>query len=193
MQLAKKKLTLINIYRPPYSDSCKINCFLDYLDNTLAACNSDTIVTGDFNFNTFNSNPFINKNNNIIQFNNFEILNKNTPTRLHSDTCLDHVIINNRTRKHYITLVDTDFTDHMIQIIEIEEQALEYLPSQSIKRINHIYMIKTLNMQYKNEFTENNTVEKNYDNFINKLTTIILKATKTQNLKLRKRDTPPWL
>lgn len=99
MNMKNKKQTLINVYRPPYTEQERVNSFFEKLDNILSSCNGDTIVTGDFNFNLIKENQNTNKYTEIICLNNFCICNSSIPTRDITNSCLDHLIVNNYTRR----------------------------------------------------------------------------------------------
>lgn len=116
-----KTQRLINIYRPPYMETARLEEFFNKFENLLISTHRDTIITGDFNLNTMKNNTINRKYMNLLKSNGYHICNSLTPTRENPNACLDHIIVNNYARKQYINLLSDDISDHLLQIIEFED------------------------------------------------------------------------
>lgn len=118
VQLNNKHWTITNIYRPPNHKPHEVHKFINTLNQFLSTSNKDTIVIGDFNFNT------IEKNNqhtelylNTMLTHNLQICNTNIVTREESQKAIDHVHTNNLHSQLHLHYTPYDRLDHRLIFI----------------------------------------------------------------------------
>lgn len=120
IQLNNKQYNILNVYRTPNTRADRISNFLSTLHYHIDKLkNSNTIITGDFNFNTLNEDDqHVQSYLNIMQSNGMHICNKSVITRDISKTALDHIYTNSfetQSNLHYVPYVNLD---HRLIIVE---------------------------------------------------------------------------
>lgn len=158
--------TIVNTYRPPNHNQHSVNNFLHMINHT----STNTIVTGDFNFDT------IEKNDNTLQYldtmlmNNLYICNTDVITRDATGTALDHIHTNNLHSQLNIHYVPYDILDHKIIFIEINNTTLpttEYHTKQTTRKTDYI-SLNTQLQQTPIQLQTSSDINNMYNMYVNK-------------------------
>lgn len=107
-------------YRPPERSVDKIRSFFDIMESHLnnIICESSFII-GDFNFDFLDVDNYALEFLNLMSSYNMFICDQNTPTRLCSNACLDHVFVNNVSIYINLHYIEWDTSDHSVIVIEL--------------------------------------------------------------------------
>lgn len=189
---SKEKINISSIYRNTIYTNLAIQTFFQQLSDFLdVTTNTETIIIGDFNFDTINKTENVNTYINIMQTYNMHILYENVITRQISNTCLDHIFVNNISRCIDIQQLRYDLFDH--NLIFIEYQNISINTMNSITNNKHIDHRKLNEMITATpiHLNENDTIDCFYESFINQINMKIDNCTTTR--KTSKNNTlKPW-
>lgn len=194
IQVNKKFWTVINIYRQPNYNQYKVTEFIHTLNHFLSTIETDSIVTGDFNFNT------IEKNNQLTQqyldtmlTHNLYICNTEVVTRDISRSSLDHIHTNNLRTKLQLHYVPYDILDHRLIFIENTDTTLPLIKCNA-RYTSRTINYTTLQNQIRNssfQLCTTQNINNIYNDFIDHLTLCIENSTRTKR-KPMKRKIKPW-
>lgn len=145
----RKKIVLLNIYRPPGRD---LNC-LQLLENWLRTINVKVIVTGDFNINTLRNTPMTRDYKNFLK--RMGLKNTvNVITRANSSTCIDHVLLTKEEAENYLTEVTSEsiadhYTIHLyikkVIVEEKNEKVTEFRIENEVNKAKYLQKLGSMN------------------------------------------------
>lgn len=182
-------ITICGIYRPP---SLPLNSFFEFLDNKLE--NLESKYLNCFFFADMNIDILKNSNNSmklleIYKTNNFELCNRNVPSRVtqNSSTLIDHIVTNSEKTVN-VGFKTSPLSDHKIQIIHISDKNIiepKYKIITSIRFDTNKLKKKLLDLDYKKlDYTEPNI-------FYDKILNAFEETTSTKQFKM-KTESKPW-
>jgi hypothetical protein len=175
IKIKNKKITIINVYRPPNSTSLEV--FYDHIENLIEknlSPNGEMIIMGDFNINLLDKNRQLQKLTLIMEGYEMFLLNKNEPTRVTecSATLIDHIYAS-LTCKSQFKVVDINFSDHRAVHCEldipIEDQKDWFTFSRKYTNENWLLFKNHLSSETWEEVCSENTVDKMCEIFMKKL------------------------
>lgn len=139
----------IYYYRAPNQSATKVTEFCKILnEHTNKLKNTNTIVTGDFNFNILaKTDNNVQKYINTLLSNNLHLCDHNTITREISSTSLDHIHTNFFASHINLQYVPYDILDHRLIFIEINNTKFTTTnmnKPKTIKIINYDKLQQTL-------------------------------------------------
>ena len=182
-----KFIKVINVYRPPKPFlSTDIEQIFDNVDN-------NTIFVGDFNVNY---NGTGNKTVEYkAQLNEFGLKNIiNLPTRLDSNTCLDHVLINKLNNNITAKVLNEAVSDHQVLMINIEDIGIMDKQAKSFRVLNN-EAFNTIKNNIENYIPNGNSIDDIYENFVSEITQQVNMVAPLKTIKKNKRFLPinPWM
>lgn len=182
-----KFIKVINVYRPPKPFlSTDIELIFDNVDN-------NTIFVGDFNVNY---NGTGNKTVEYkAQLNEFGLKNIiNLPTRLDSNTCLDHVLINKLNNNITAKVLNEAVSDHQVIMINIEDIGIMDKQAKSFRVLNN-EAFNTIKNNIENYIPNGNSIDDIYENFVSEITQQVNMVAPLKTIKKNKRFLPinPWM
>lgn len=195
IQLNNKQYNILNVYRPPNTNAIKISDFLTTLHHHVNKLkNSNTIITGDFNFNTLNEeDQQVQAYLNVMHSNGMYICNKSIITRDLTKTALDHIYTNDFGTQSNLHYAPYAILDHQIILIETVNTKVPIKTYQGNNYTSINYE------QLKNQITssppivtqhQDNTNDI-YNNFITYLKTKISLCSTVKRTKI-KTNFKPW-
>jgi hypothetical protein len=186
--------SLACIYRPPNYTTRDFNQFWEILEQTLSICNSNnSIILGDFNIDLLQTNHVTTKYLETMNQHSFQICDKTTPTRLYSNTCLDHIGINNYNQQINIQYLPHDRLDHQIIFAEFLTTQMERPTTNSIY-LNITNFIKLQDLVHTHPFSNfGRSLNEYYDNFISYLQSNVELATTRKEIKNNITYTKAWI
>lgn len=113
--------TIIGVYRPPTHDNQHFDNFIQSFEPVLETASTENcIIAGDFNIDMDKQNVRTRRYSSLAESYGFKICNK-FPTRLQSNTRIDHVLSNTSLeKKHHIITTSCEFSDHEVILTSIE-------------------------------------------------------------------------
>lgn len=159
-------------------------------DHMTELTRENTYIIGDFNYNTLIPNNNTMMFLNLMMCNGFYICNKTIPTRLISNTCIDHLYTNNISNNLTINYIPYNNFDHKIQLVEIHTKVHKQATVRNKIKITKTnftmieHMIKTNNIRNLYD----NNINKFYDELIHKIYNIIQDCTTTKYIEINNQS-----
>jgi hypothetical protein len=200
LQVQSKHFKTLNIYALYRKPSSNVSDFLNNLETILCNSRQDTIIIGDFNIDIHKTSQTSKTYINTLKSYNYFICNTDIPTRTTetSVSLIDHIISNRKNTSSCISNVDHPLSDHNILILDhfnsMKLHPNNRLPlSQNNPKINNV-MLKTYLENHTFPYDIGDSIDQNYNKFIEYLKKVMDSCTFKPKLKIgnRQQANTPW-
>ena len=184
IKLENETKTIVNCYRPPKNNNRAIEIL-----NELFNSNKGCIFVGDININTLSDNNLSNDYKNLLKENGLH--NKiDTPTRLASNSCLDHVLITKEITNQVECRVSNEaMSDHQVIEIVILDKCTHKQKMKSYRKLDMVALMKIKqNLTGVNIDVDN--IDEKYEQLINIIKTEIDRAAPEKLKNVNRRFVP---
>lgn len=191
-----ESLSVIGVYRPPNHDAHRYTEFLLSLELLLEASTTGRcIIGGDLNIDLDRTTSAVRNYTNIVESYGFKICNSR-PTRLKSNTRIDHLISNfSSEREHTVLTVSSGLSDHEAIIAAIEGEDTTTTRSRTSSFTSYSRMRAELSSTLRQQCSHAGDVNNMYAFIRDSIANAIRNATSTNRLspQHRRHDMCPWL
>lgn len=198
IQLSKYTINIIALYKSPSINSREFTSDLYQYLKTVKINADYKLVIGDLNIDIAKKNEISSEFlNTLCEYEYKSAINKYTRIDGESKSCIDHIYINSKypniEEKILPFIIESGITDHFPVILQLvlNETKIQANKNNFIKYINYKTLKHELGKYDWNDLITGEDLDMETNKFIEKLTTVIDKHTKT--LKKRKQKKKEWI
>lgn len=189
------------IYRSPsfHDTSLFLNSLSNYLQEIKRNNNSHNThiaLIGDININLLSNDPHVTEYIDALNFQNFHsLINKPTRVTVNTNTCLDHIFVNNVIISEGV-IIRSDVTDHDVVMLTIKNSG-NRRPENKEKRIKKIIDHEALHNSLLNEqwrlVSNERSIDTAFTKFIEIFKTHISNHTAEKEIIINNKNLKPWM
>lgn len=193
LNIENNDVVVVVVYNPPNNCVNFLNIFTEYIQTIK---NKNCIVVGDMNIDLLKCDKICDSYRCVLNCNNFHICDEKTPTRIESNSVLDHVIVNNTNQEITLNNIEYSISDHNILLCEFHKHlVLKDIKSDIFyKKIDYKNILRSFELNNL-IIPRNMDVNSMCELFIGNVQEIIKKSTKTVKIKNKESgiELKPWI